>query len=274
MPDQAPTGSEVAGAFAAFFHGGMGPTHAVISRVLTSAGLDDGYKYDPNGQGPNKESRVLEAFREARRRTSTARPLVDELLTALRLEELIGQPEASQSDDERKLRAALAREHFMLTDDGQLRMADDIDLSTGGRKALDEQLARLRNAQDDPALMIGTAKDLLEAVGKFALEEYLTPARKNADFGEIITLARERLEIKPSQADSSVEAFEAIRRIHQSAWQIAESLNDLRNLQGTGHGRTLPTGISTEMARLVIREACLVADYMLTLLDKSLGKRT
>jgi hypothetical protein len=32
--------------------------------------------------------------------------------------------------------------------------------------------------------------------------------------------------------------------IHQSTWQIAEQVNTLRNLQGTGHGRTLPTGIT------------------------------
>lgn len=273
MSDQAPTGTEVAGAFAAFFHGGQGPTHSEISRILVSSGMDDRYVYDPDGQGLNKETRILNAFSQARRQPATARRLVEDLLASLRLKELVGLPADQRSEDENKLRAALLREHFTLTDDGQLRTADDIDLSTGGRKALDEQIARLRLAHDDPALMIGTTKDLLEAVGKFVLEESAMPARKGADFGEIITLARERLEIKPSQADSSVAGFETIRRIHQSAWQIAESVNDLRNLQGTGHGRTLPTGISAELARLVIREACQVAEYMLTLLDRRYGER-
>ncbi len=275
MADQAPTSSEVAGAFAAFFHGGEGPSHSALSRVLASAGLDDGYEYQPNAsmQGPNKESRVLKAFAEARQRPTTARKLVDELLTALRLNNLVGAHQADLSENEVKLRSALRRDGFSLTEDGKLQTLGAIDMSTGGRKALDEQLARLRNAQDDPALLIGTTKDLLESVGKFVLEEYSIDLGKSAPFGQIITLARERLEIKPSQADTSVQGFEAIRRIHQSAWQIAESIDDLRNLQGTGHGRTLPTGISTEMAWLVIREACLVADYMLTLLDKGLGKR-
>ncbi|MDR0285220.1 MAG: abortive infection family protein [Propionibacteriaceae bacterium] len=273
MPDQAPVGSEVAGAFAAFFHGGDGPSHKALSRVFVMAGLDDGYQPGPAMQGPNKETRVLDAFAEARKRPATARQLVDELLVQLRLNALIGVEKEEQSENETRLQAALRSAGFGLSDDGQLRVAGDIDMSTGGRRALDEQLARLRNAQGDPALMIGTTKDLLEAVGKFVLEEYSSPPRRNADFAEIISLARERLEIKPSQVDTSIEGFEAIRRVHQSAWQIAESINELRNLQGTGHGRTLPTGVSVELARLVIREACLVADYMLTLLDTSLGKR-
>jgi len=274
MADQAPTSSEVAGAFAAFFHGGRGPTHKALSRALAAAGLDDGYHYEPTAstQGPNKEDRVRKAFVEARRRVGTGRPLVDELLVELRLEKLIGVP-GSPSEDEKRLRAALARDGFTLTDDGQLRTTGGIDMATGGRQALDEQLARLRNAQGDPALMIGTTKELLESVGKFVLEEYSMPVRKGATFDEILALARDRLEIKPGQADPSVEGFEAIRKIHQSAWEIARSLNELRNLQGTGHGRTLPTGVSVELAQLVIKEACLVADYMLTLLDKSLGKR-
>ena len=58
----------------------------------------------------------------------------------------------------------------------------------------------------------------------------------------------------------------------QSTWGIAEQVNTLRNLQGTGHGRTLPTGITEDLAFLVVREACTVAEYFLALLDKSHGR--
>jgi hypothetical protein len=60
----------------------------------------------------------------------------------------------------------------------------------------------------------------------------------------------------------------------QSAWNIADSVNQLRNLQGTGHGRTLPTGVTAEMALLVVREACSIAEYVLMTLDRTLGRRT
>jgi hypothetical protein len=273
MAGQAPVGSEVAGAFAAFFSGGAGPSHSAITRVFQSADLDDSYIYRPDGKGPNKETRVIEAFCEARKRPATGRKLVDELLVALRLAGLVGQSGTNPSDDETRLRSALARENFSLTDQGELRTESGIDMSTGGRVALDEQLARLQSAQGDPALMIGSTKELIEAVGKFVLEEFGQPARPKASFEEILVLAQERLKIKPTQGDSSNEGFQIIRTIHQSAWQIAKSVNALRNLQGTGHGRTLPTGVSPEMARLVVKEACFIAEYMLTLLDRSFGKR-
>ncbi len=60
--------------------------------------------------------------------------------------------------------------------------------------------------------------------------------------------------------------------ILQSSWTIAEQLNELRNLQGAGHGRTLPTGVSVELALLVVREACSVSEFMLITLDRVLGR--
>jgi len=62
-----------------------------------------------------------------------------------------------------------------------------------------------------------------------------------------------------------------IQTVMQSAWNIADSVNQLRNLQGTGHGRTLPTGVTAEMALLVVREACSIAEYVLMTLDRTLS---
>ena len=53
---------------------------------------------------------------------------------------------------------------------------------------------------------------------------------------------------------------------------IAEQVNVLRGLQGTGHGRTLPTGVSPELALLVVREACSVAEFTLNALDRQRGR--
>jgi hypothetical protein len=48
-----------------------------------------------------------------------------------------------------------------ISDDGHLRAFAGVDIDTGGRAALDEQLNRLRSSTADPGLLIGTAKDLL-----------------------------------------------------------------------------------------------------------------
>ena len=63
-----------------------------------------------------------------------------------------------------------------------------------------------------------------------------------------------------------------IQKVLQNSWSIAEQVNKLRGLQGTGHGRTLPTGVSAEMALLVVREGCSVAEFVLSTLDRATGR--
>ena len=269
----APLTDDVAAAVAAFFHGGDGPKHSAISRVLTSAGYGDGYEYTPDGSGPNKEERVLRAFAYALRAPGNGRRLVDGLLSALRHERLIGVAQSERSDDEERLRQALARSGWYLDDDGVLHAFAGIDVDSGGREALDEQLTRLRASTADPALLIGTAKDLLEAVAKFVLEETGMEVPSSIAFDQLWHIARERLGVLPDRVDPSLPGYKAIQAIHQSSWTIARNVNDLRNLQGTGHGRTLPTGVSEDLGLLVVREACSVAEYMLRLLDREHGRR-
>jgi hypothetical protein len=151
-----PIDGEVAGAVAKFFHSGAGPAHSAVTRVLVSSGYNDGYTYDAAVQGPNKESRVLSAFNMARRQPAGARKLVEGLLTELRLDGKIGSGPAN--DDEKRLRLALGRSGWHLTEQGHLRAFAGVDIDTGGREALEEELDRLRRSTADPALLIGTAK--------------------------------------------------------------------------------------------------------------------
>jgi hypothetical protein len=61
-----------------------------------------------------------------------------------------------------------------------------------------------------------------------------------------------------------------VRKILGASWTIAEQVNSLRNLVGTGHGRTLPTALSVDAALLVVREACSLAQFVLDTLDRQL----
>jgi hypothetical protein len=169
-----------------------------------------------------------------------------------------------------RAQAAFRKQGWILSGGGELSEVA-INLDTGGRPALNEQLQRLQRADEDPALALGSAKDLLEAVAKFVLAELDWPINKSADFGQLWYIARERLNILPQQVAGDTPGANHIRSILQSAWTIAEQLNALRNLQGTGHGRTLPTGVTAELARLVVREACSVAEFTLTTLDRVRG---
>ena len=259
-------------AVAEFVRGGGGPTHTEIRDALIGVGCDDGYQYDPKvTDGPNKSQRIRKGFQEAARR-GASRDLLERFLSLLRHHDLIVSPDGELTRGAARLRDALHRDGWTLTPQGELRAMGDIDLATGGREALDETLERLRGSSDDRALAIGTAKDLLESVAKFVLEELGMGARKGATFNELWHVARERLGVLPQSVDTNLAGYEEIRQIHQSSWDIAQNVNALRNLQGTGHGRTLPTGVSKELAWLVVREACSVAEYMLRLLDKEQGR--
>ncbi|NYE01108.1 hypothetical protein BJY21_002292 [Kineosphaera limosa] len=162
-----PLTSDISAALAMFFHGGAGPSHTTITTVLTGSGYGDNYVYNPNAQGTNKQQRVLTALRTAQREPTRARTLVDELLSTLRVAGLIGEEASGENVD--RLKRALASSGWYLTEDGYLQPFGNVDLDTGGRPALEEQVDRLRRSTSDPALLIGTAKELLESVSKFVL---------------------------------------------------------------------------------------------------------
>lgn len=269
-----PVSDEVAAAFAAYFHGGLGPSHSKLTTAFAAGGYSSDDPYRPADGVPNKEQRVYTVVSAAVRRPQTAKRLVEALLTPLRV--------AGHFDPERpgyeahhfkSLRQALNRTGWDLTVEGVFTPLGTIDLTTGGREALDEHIGRLRRSTDDPGALLGSAKDLLESTAKFVLEEVGMPAGKKDSFDAIWRIARDRLGVLPQQVDASLPGSAEIRTILQSSWRIAEQANSLRNLQGAGHGRTLPTGVTPEMALLVVREACSVAEFMLTTLDRQMGRR-
>jgi hypothetical protein len=272
-----PLNNEVTAALGRFFIGGDGPSHPALTRTFVVAGFASDDPYD--GSTPTKEKRVLAVCDAARRRTpDSARRLTDELLTAIRVDggfvegaegTITGADVAPRV---RALREAFARAGWSLSESGVLSSIGAIDIETGGRAALDEQLARIRSQTDDPGGLIGSAKDLVESVLKFVLERVgIPPQRMN--FPALLNVAAERLAVRPQDVDAETAAGRYVREIYQSAYRITENIANLRNLEGAGHGRTLPTGVSPETAFFVVREACVVADFYLSTLDRKYGRQ-
>ncbi|WP_298209976.1 abortive infection family protein [Ferrimicrobium sp.] len=270
---QYPVSDEIGTALGKFFFGGSGPSHSTLTNVFVASGYGQDDAYDPKTKVPNKETRVRSVVKAAVRRPQHARELVDGLLVQLRAHGCFDvETENYDAEAVRVAQRAFRQSGWLLDDHGSLTIEGPIDLSTGGRTALDEQLERLRRSTDDPGQLLGTAKDLLEAVAKFVLEELEVPLPNTSSFDYLWHLARDRLGILPQQVNVDLPGSKQIRAILQSSWTIAEQTNELRGLQGAGHGRTLPTGVSTELALLVVREACSVAEYVLAQLDRSRGR--
>lgn len=266
-----PISEDIAATLSRLFFAGAGSSHSRLTAAFTECGYADDDPYDPTSQTPNKEVRVRTVLRAAVRRPARSRALIEALLRDLRS---AGRFDDSTTDpDFGRLQESLSARGWKLTDSGHLEQLGPIDLDTGGRPALDEQLSRLQRSTEDPALLLGTAKDLLEAIAKFVLEELDYPVPKSADFPHLWYLARERLAILPQQVPPDIPGASSLRAILQSSWSIAEQVNTIRNLQGVGHGRTLPTGVTPELALLVVREACSVAEFTLHTLDRSTRSR-
>lgn len=261
---------DIATAFGAFWHKGEGSAHASISKIFLSAGVHDDYEFKPGVSGPNKQTRVLDAFRRSRR-IGDPRKLVEGLLSDLRTQGQIGDSSEKDKGREGALRKALKRSGWSLSEEGFLETLGSIDLETGGRLALDEQLRRVQRNAEDPAIILGVAKELLESIAKFVLEENGMPVSKSIGYSGLLTLAFERLDIRPAQVNSDIEGAKQIKKIYQGAIQTATAINELRNLQGSGHGRTLPTGVTPETARYVIREASHVAELLLSTHDRRMN---
>lgn len=267
-----PVSEDIAAAFARFYVGGVGSTHTKLTAAFVAAGYGDAAPYDEVTHTPNKEIRVRRAVQSATRRPIRARLLIDHLLRDLRGGGHFDDGLIS-GDTIGRAQTAFRKQGWTLSDSGELTEVS-VDLDTGGRPALNEQLGRLQQASDDPALALGSAKDLLEGVAKFVLSELDWPIQPNADFAQLWHFARERLGILPQRVAGGTPGANHIKSVLQSAWTIAEQVNALRSLQGTGHGRTLPTGATAELARLVVKEACSVAEFALASLDRAKGTRT
>lgn len=261
--------SEIGAALAAFYHGGKGPFHSDITNVARSAGYADA---DP-GTDVTKVERIRALSAAVLRTPRNAHNFTEQLLNTFRLKGIFETENSNDyGTDIRNLRNALQHVGYDLTPDGRLTTLGEIDLETGGREAINEQLNRLRRSLDDPAALIGTTKDLLESVSKFVLEENGRLPEQKLDFPAYFAQATELLKMKPKDIDTSNPGGKQARDIMQAVQSVALKLNELRNAEGTGHGRTLPSGITTDTARFVIRTGSHVAELMLATHDRMMNR--
>ena len=277
-----PASDEVAAALGAFVSGGDGPTHTDLTRAFSRAGYGKVRPHDSLSRDfrdkPNKVTRVRDTVEAAVRDPHRARDLIDSLLVEFRAFGCFAASddlatETNRRADVRTLQRAFARIDWELDDDGVLRPAGVGAVgSVDGRPAIDDQLERLRRATDDPALLLGTAKEMLESTAKYVLEDFHIPYGPRMSFDELWHLARERLSLLPQQVDTSRPGGTQVKAMLGASWTIARTANELRNLQGTGHGRILPTGVTPEMALLVVREACSTTELLLSTLDRMMGR--
>jgi hypothetical protein len=155
-----------------------------------------------------------------------------------------------------------------LTEDGRIipTVLSGID-SARLRPAIDAQIDRIKRSSEDAALLIGTAKELLETVSRYVLQESGQDVRPNADFDELVFFALHNLGLTPQSVTVTDAASASLREILDGLWKVGRAVNTLRNIEGTGHGRTALPVTTTVAARAVVQSAAIVAQMMVSTLD-------
>ncbi len=153
-----------------------------------------------------------------------------------------------------------------LVPSGALTGVRDIQAAVAGLDApeLARQLNRLRDSIDqDPALAIGTAKEMLETTCKTILEDLRVPIYPTWDVAALLRETRKQLRLLPEDVPESAKGADIIRRLLSNLGQLGVGLSELRNLYGSGHGRSANTkGLSERHARLAVGAVATVVQFL------------
>jgi hypothetical protein len=119
---------------------------------------------------------------------------------------------------------------------------------------LQRQIARLRDSvSEDPALAIGTAKEMLETTCKTILDARGVIVDPGWDVPALLKETRKILKLLPEDIPAAAKGAETIKRLLNNLGQVGVGLSELRNLYGSGHGRSgASRGLSPRHARLAV----------------------
>lgn len=133
-----------------------------------------------------------------------------------------------------------------------------------GADYIGQQITRMETSIDsDPALAVGTAKELVESVCKAILSERSLDVPSAADLPRLVRLVSKELGLVPDDVSDSVRAADMVRKVLGSLATVAGGIADLRNAYGTGHGRAPGrTGIAPRHAKLVVGAASALSVFL------------
>lgn len=127
------------------------------------------------------------------------------------------------------------------------------------------QISRMESAiATDPALAIGTAKDLIETVCKSILDARSVPYT-NEDVMPLVklTITALRTHLMPNTASDKAKGEEMIKVLLNNLATVCTKTAELRNLYGTGHGKAISaTGLEARHARLVVHSAAAAVMFL------------
>lgn len=175
-------------------------------------------------------------------------------------------------EDARALVRALQQDGAPVDDDGRLGFGSTPPVLPVERfDRLDEPRVLLQHLerieagiQKDPAAAIGAAKELVESTCKFILNDYGVEFDERASsLTDLYKLTATELRLTREAVPASARGSRASHRILQNLATAVQSLAELRNELGIGHGRTTASPALARHARLAANSARAVVEFLL-----------
>ena len=129
---------------------------------------------------------------------------------------------------------------------------------------VDDYIRRIRDSlSDDPALAIGSTKELIETVFKTVLGMHGAKIG-NDEMPKLLKRTQAALGLDPADIDGSIPGAESFRKLLGSMAQIVVAVTELRNLYGTGHGKSSAPGLDPSISKLVVAAGTSLAAYLMS----------
>ena len=129
---------------------------------------------------------------------------------------------------------------------------------------LSKQITRLETSiESDPDLAIGTSKELVESCCKTILNEKRVSYDKNWDIIKLLKSTLKELQLTPDDIPDSAKASKTIKKLLNNLASLTQSMAELRNAYGTGHGREAKSkGLTSRHAKLIVGIATALTTFL------------
>jgi hypothetical protein len=129
---------------------------------------------------------------------------------------------------------------------------------------LAEQIRRMEESlETDPALAIGTAKELIETYCKTILAERDVEVESTWNIPQLTKAVLRELDLVPENVPESSRGADVIKRILGNLGSLGNYLAELRGLFGTGHGKHgCSLGLETRHAKLAVGAAATLVTFL------------
>jgi hypothetical protein len=134
----------------------------------------------------------------------------------------------------------------------------------GEPRVVQQHLDRIAaNIGADPAASVGSSKELVESVCKFILDDFAVEYGTRDDLLDLYKKVAKELSLNRESVPTSAKGSQAAQRVLQNLATAVQSLAELRNELGIGHGRTKSSPAFARHARLASNAARTVVEFFL-----------